>query len=166
MKSPLTARVLTGALVACLSAVALVGCANPVEKLIESGAEKLIEQGTGGNVSIDSSEGGISFSDGDGNEVTFGAGAEVPAEWPGLPLPDGELIGSTITGEAIGLSYNTTQVEVDALVEKLERDGFEVDQSMTLDVAETRIFKKGDAGASLQWTKEDDGRVTLMYFAD
>lgn len=166
MKISFVARALTGTLIASLSAVALVGCANPVEKLIESGAEKLIEQGTGGNVNIDSGEGGISFSDGDGNEVTFGAGAEVPAAWPGLPLPEGELIGSTITGDAVGLSYHTTQNEVDALIEKLESDGFEVDQSMTLDVAETRIFKKGDAGASLQWTKEDDGRVTLMYFAD
>lgn len=166
MKSHVTARALTGALIASLSAVALVGCANPVEKLIESGAEKLIEQSTGGEVNIDSDGGGISFSDSDGNEVTFGAGAEVPADWPGLPLPDGELVGSTITDGTILLTYKTTQAEVDALIEKLESDGFALDQSMTLDVAESRFFKKGDAGASVQWMSEDDGTVTLMYLAD
>lgn len=83
---------------ATLMSGALVGCANPLEQLVQQGAERAVEEAiereTGVEVDVDN-----------------GGGASVPADFPGeLPQPDGRL-ASVITTEVVWmLVYDIAEI--------------------------------------------------------
>lgn len=129
---------------------ALTGCAVPIPGI--------------GNVQLPVEGIKNAIQDATGLDVNVGASSTVPADWPGLPLPDGTLISSVVAGGVFSLSYELKDAApIDSLRAALLAEGFEV-------TAET----SGDLGAwvaagpgwtvSLGWYS-DNGLVYLNYSA-
>lgn len=77
---------------------ALVGCANPLEQLVQQGAERAIEE------TIER-ESGVDV------DIDNGGGASVPADFPAeLPQPDGRLNSAIKTEELWMLVYEIDDV--------------------------------------------------------
>ncbi len=156
-----TRMVATSATLAA-AALLLTGCANPIDAIVERGTEALIEQGSGGSVDIDSDGGGATFKSEDGTEMTFGSDVKVPDAWPDLPLPDGTLTGAVSTAEGLSLTFETTAQAAESLVSKLQSEGYEVSETVSVQGMEMRVLAKGDSAVNLQWMTNEDG-VFLMY---
>ena len=167
-RTPLAAAT---AIVTALGILGLSACANPVEQLIQQGTESaledIIEQQSGGKVDIDSDSGGATIETDDGTKIQYGGNVALPDEWPGLPLPGGELIGAATSAEGgIVLTYRTTVDEGEKLLQTLERDGYETEQSS--DMGEMKIWMLRHANGdtvNLSWIVDDDGTIALQYMA-
>lgn len=154
--------------VAAFSLFALTACANPIEQLVQQGTsgalEKLIEQGSGGQVDIDTDgDGGISIQTEDGGSIDFGASATVPDAWPGLPLPEGQLLTAYTSGNEFALTYQTTEAEVDKLIAALKSQGFEEESVTDLGELKNMMLKSADFSLIVGWMKDNNGEFTLQY---
>ncbi len=123
---------------AALMSTALVGCANPLERLVQEGAERAVEE------TIER-ETGIEV------DVDNGGGASVPADFPGeLPLPEGKL-SSAIKTEALWmLSY-----EIGDVSEAERLAGWYVDNGYT-------EVSAGDLGELRNWIYESDTYLVTL----
>ncbi|MCS0498463.1 hypothetical protein [Protaetiibacter mangrovi] len=144
-----------GALAATLLlplALALTGCANPIEQLIESGTGTQIDTDGDGGFTIETDDGA----------VQVGGSTELPADFPGeLPLPDGTLL-STVTAEGQwSLSYDGVSAgSAEEILAYLDANGFEqLALTQTADACQftyqsdqwvvTGLWGSGESGAGM-----------------
>lgn len=79
---------------AAIAGLLLTGCGQAAEKAVEEG----VEQGTGGDVNIE--DDGLTFKDEQGNELSLGGQAALPASWPAsVPTPGGQLMLGTASAD-------------------------------------------------------------------
>lgn len=145
------------------AAMTLVGCStDPIgdafEKGAEKAAEKAIEGASGGDVDLDSEGGTIKIEgeDGEGMELNVGEDVEVPGSFPSdLPLPDGELMSSTVVDTGFMLQYRVDSDDAaDSLVSDLK--GSEFDETSAADLG----------GISSTTLSSDAYNVTVGFLAD
>lgn len=150
-----------------LCAGALTACANPLEQLVQQGTqgavEELIKQNTGADIDLNTDgDGSISFETEDGSQVHIGVNSGLPEGWPDLPLPKGEVLASTTTGDGMMVSIATTEQEAEKLVSDLERRGFTNTGSTNLGELKSIILEGSDFNLTVGWIVQEDG-VNLQY---
>ncbi|MGZ0712430.1 hypothetical protein ACWPKO_29240 (plasmid) [Coraliomargarita sp. W4R53] len=100
-----------------VSALALSGCANPIDQLvqggIQEGIEQVVEEATGGDVDID---------------VDGGGNASLPDSFPSdVPVPSGSLISSFAMAGTYQLTYSGGSSDgAKNFVDSLVADGYEI----------------------------------------
>jgi hypothetical protein len=134
-----------------LLAPLLSGCfPNPIDKLTEAGGEKFVEELVEGQ-------------GGDDVQIDVGDEVSLPADWPGLPTPDGRLISAMSSDETIVLSYELADAAAaSALVDELLAAGFTETASADYGELVTVVLESAEWMASAGWTIQDDG-VLLSY---
>jgi hypothetical protein len=141
-----------GALAATLLlplALALAGCANPIEQLIESG--------TGTQIDTDG-DGGFTIETDDGT-VQVGGSAELPADFPSeLPLPDGTLLSSVTAEGQWTLTYEDVSAEeVDELIGYFTDDGYEQLVMTTATDGRQFVYQNAQWSVSGLWGVSESG---------
>ncbi|GAA0491988.1 hypothetical protein [Microbacterium aurantiacum] len=129
----------------------LVGCASLVptpENIVEGVVEQVAEQ-SGEDLDVD--------VDATGDGVTL------PADWPGLPVPEGRLFSAIKMGDSFSLS-----VEVDsedaarATADELAASGFEVLSETDYGELKGLVLKSAEWSVVYGWTVSDEG-ITVSY---
>lgn len=159
------------AVAATLSVLTLTACANPLEQLVQKGAEgaveKLIEQNTGASVDIDQDGEGGSITLGDDDvKLNMGSNASLPQGWPDIPVPDGTIRMSTETADGMQVIFDTIEGEIERLLDAYRSAGFESVHSLELGEIKSEQFEKGSMRVMIQTLPgEDDMRgVQMMVF--
>lgn len=124
-----TARTLTGAVLAGALAMGLAGCANPIDKLVEKGAQavtgKAIEKITGGEA-----------------EVSM---TSVPKDFPSeIPLPKGKLVTAMKISESFQLVYEADDSAAAAYLDTLVSMGYEETGNIETDGGFIKAYSTGD----------------------
>ena len=111
------ARILASGLLVAASVIALSGCTNPIDQLVQEGTEQVIErvaeESTGGQVDIDA-----------------GSGASLPDGWPDIPTPDGDVLLSATSADGMTATFQTSQSEADRVVADLLTAGYTEEANM------------------------------------
>lgn len=159
---------LSASALSLIAVFTLTACANPIEQMMQNGAEsaleKLIEQESGANVDLNiDGEGGFSVQGEDGENFTSGSDAEVPDNWPGLPLPEGKLIMVATKDDVISLSYTTTEAALSKLLSDLERAGFSIDESSEMTGMKIYVLTDAENRSVSVSGLSDGGQVQLQY---
>jgi len=168
MKHPTNPIRVTAAVISALGVFALTACANPIEQLVQQGTtsaiENLVEQQTGGKVDINSDgDGGITIETEDGSSIDFGTSSKVPDSWPGLPLPNGNLVSSYATGSEFALTYQSSEADIEKLIASLQGQGFEETSSMDMGELKSRTLENAKHQVTLGWFQEEGDTFTLQY---
>lgn len=148
------ARRVAGAAALILALTSLTACANPVEQLTQGAIEGLIEQQTGGNIDLDI--GGMSITTEDGSTVDFGGSAGLPNDWPGLPVPNGEVIASVVSDGTYSLTIHTSESEMQGLISSLQAEGFEITDTMNIGELNTTMLESTNYRVSVAWFADED----------
>lgn len=164
--------------IAAVGVVALVmaGCSpgDLVEKAVGGAVEKGIESATGAEIDLDEDGGNMSIKTEDG-EMSFGAGAELPADFPesAVPLVDGEIATSmrikdeTSDGFSVSLTVDGSIADVHGeAVDKLKGAGFEsTSESDMGEMRSTGFEGSGDIGGIVLTSMADveEGIVMVGY---
>jgi hypothetical protein len=85
--------------VSLVSLASLTGCGKIKEKIAEKIAEKAIEKATGAeDVDLNSSSGGVTIKNAEGEVFQSGKGTKVPADWPSdVPVYPGSTVFSAVS---------------------------------------------------------------------
>lgn len=140
------------AVVMVVTALALTGCANPLEDLVERGVESAIEQVSGGDVQI----GGLTGS------------VDVPGDFPAsIPLPaldpNNALRVVIDGGPAWTLHYSADDAVYDDLCDRIVAAGFEEESSGDLaGVMRLAQYSDGTHRIMLSLMGEDDERILQL----
>lgn len=162
-------RVATATVLTACGMLIMTGCANPIEQLIskgtESALEKAIEQGGGGGVNLDLSEdGGLSFETEEGGSVNLGSSASVPDDWPGLPLPHGELVSAITQEGTFALTYRATVSEAESLLAALISAGYSEKSSNDMGAMKMHMLEGTDWDVNLTWIiDENTDEANVQY---
>lgn len=127
-------------------ALGLSGCfGNPVENLVEG----VIENQTGVDVEV----GGT------------GGGAAVPENWPGLPIPDGDLISSlAVDGTFVLTMMVETEDEIERVIAELITQGYAETARADTSGFKTVVVASDELTASFSWyPDEESGNFGLNY---
>lgn len=145
--------------------VSLTACANPIEAVVQKGAErgveKLIEQGTGSSIDIDTESGSITLGD-ENTSIDFGSDASLPEGWPDIPTPEGSIVVSTTTDEGMQIMVQTTTSEVQRVMDELKRGGFASTSSVDLGGIKHESFESDRYRVIIQAYPGDEGDTTVM----
>lgn len=91
---------------AAVAVLLLAGCANPLDQLVQGGAEEIVEQVTGGNV-----------------DVGVGGTASVPADFPSdILLPDVDPVTTLTIPEGWQLTYSLPVEEAQRIFDAIKND--------------------------------------------
>ncbi len=96
--------------------------------------EEQIKNQTGQDADVDVNDGTITASQ-DGTSVTIGEDANLPADWPDLPTPDGGQVISSTSSDKNGNTIQIVTFKIDgdaaaaakSLADKIEADGYTLD---------------------------------------
>jgi hypothetical protein len=124
----------------------LSGCfANPVQGLIEG----VIENQTGIDV----------------NTGSGGSSAELPAGWPGLPLPDGQIVSAISSDGTYIVSMLTTSEEsIESVISQLEGSGYELSSRSDLGEIQAVILNGNEWTVTLGWFPGDDPGTFIVTY--
>lgn len=129
--------------IAAAALLAVSGCA-PGLPSIPNPVENIVEQVTGGNVDV-------------GSNVT------VPAGWPNLPLPQGELVAALAVDKTYSLTYKLpNEAAAEALRAELTAAGFASEGEADYGGLKTYILTDGALSVTLG-VLIDGGDVSLTY---
>lgn len=128
--------------------LSLTGCANPLQGLIEGGANKvtenILEQATGGEVKL----GGTSLPDGFPSEV---------------PTPNGKLLQSAVFSGVYTLAFEVDEKEVESFLQTLESQGFEGGDGMESEEGYIKAFHNDEWSVGVTGTKAGaDSHLALI----
>lgn len=139
------ARVIGVVLVLGLGSVALAGCANPIEQLINNTVEEAIEGATG-------------------VEVDTGDGVDLPDGFPSdIPLPSGSPILALSIDGGYTVTYTLgSAADADAIVEELKR-AFTTDAESDFGGMKIWSFTGSDYTVGVTMLEQDDGTAQLVY---
>ena len=160
---------------------ALVVFAAGCDMIAEQAAEEVAEQAAGGevNLDVDESGGNISVETSEGT-MSFGGGGDLPDSFPeDLPLPEGDYeVASSFEqsgGDAGDLRLQTavmTTAAYDDVVAHFESAladaGWEVQDTQSMSMGEdlqstTFVTVKGDQGANISITRAEQDQVLVNY---
>lgn len=147
------------ATVTAVAALTLSGCGGIAEKAGETAMEKAIENGSSGDVDIDSDDGTVKVETEDGT-TSYGEDVDLPDDFPSdVPLPqsDHRVVSASTQGTGMFVTMSLTDVDYDAEVEHLtsgfEESGYTVADKMT-SASEGQQF--------VMFTAEKDGRTIAV----
>jgi hypothetical protein len=126
--------------------LSLTGCfGNPVENLVEG----VIENQTG--VDVDTSAGGGS--------------AQVPDGWPGLPIPEGQIVSSLAIDTTYTLTIKVASDEVaGSVADQIEGLGYEVLAEGDMGELKTTVLQGPEWTVSLSWYTDPDSNDVLLNY--
>lgn len=150
---PRRVRMLSLLLMAPVVVTGLVGCASLVptpENIVEGVVEQVAEQsGQDLDVDVDAT----------------GDGVALPADWPGLPVPDGRLFSAIKAAGTFNLTYEVGSEEAArAVVDELTASGFETMSETDFGEMKGVMMESAEWRILYGWTL-DDGNVTVTYSA-
>jgi hypothetical protein len=124
----------------------LSGCfANPVQGLIEG----VIEEQTGIDV----------------NTGSGGSSAELPAGWPGLPVPDGQIISAISSdGTYLVSSIVTSEASIESVVTELKGSGYEETSRTDLGEIQAVVLSGSEWAITLGWFPGDDPGTFIVTY--
>lgn len=147
MRKPLMAAGAAAALT--FATLGLSACANPVEAVLQQGAESAIKE----------------IAEQNDVDINLGSGASVPADWPSeVPVPKGSVEFSAKAQGGFSLTLLAEKSDVEAAVAQFTANGFE----------ETANFESADGAMytfeNAEWTValiigEDgsSGKTSIIY---
>jgi hypothetical protein len=150
-RTPLAVR---AAVLASGLAVALTGCGNAVENIVEGNVERAIENELGESADVEIGEDSFSVDTEDGS-ITAGAGS-VPEDFPtDVPLPEGEVAFAQRLESEDGFSWSlivTSDADPGGLADQIRGEltdnGFTVEEASEFSGADsaggTILAEKGD----------------------
>jgi hypothetical protein len=152
--------------------VALTGCGNAVENIVEGNVERAIENEIGESADVEIGEDSFSVDTEEGS-ITAGAGS-VPDDFPDdVPLPDGEVAFAQRLETADGFSWSlivTSDTDPGALAEEIRGDlsgnGFTVEEASEFSGADSAggtILAEKDDLTVLVLVAGDGGETTATY---
>jgi hypothetical protein len=150
-----TRRTSTALIATAIAALlALTGCANPIEKIVEEQTGVEIDQDGDGNVTLETEDG----------KVEIGSGTEMPADFPAeLPTPTGVLTSSVTGGGGWTLNYEDVERnEVEQLKDHFRTSGYEEVSSMDSSDALMSGFVNEQWVVTLIWDGSGDSKA-LIY---
>lgn len=114
------------------SGVSLTACGGATSAAVE----EQIKNETGQDADVDVDDGTITASQ-DGTSVTIGEDANLPADWPDLPTPDGGQVISSTSSDKNGKTIQIVTFKVDgdaaaaakSLADKIQAAGYSLDGS-------------------------------------
>lgn len=145
-------RMLAGGLLIAAAAIALTGCANPIDQLVQAGTEQVIErvaeESTGGQV-----------------DINTGSGASLPDGWPDIPTPDGDILMSAAANEGMTATFQTSQSEADRVVADLRAAGYTEEANMETEDIRIVSFVNDEwrVGLTISPDSADPDLITVMY---
>lgn len=138
-----------GASIALVSLSLLSGCDKLTEKLGQKAAEKAIEGASGGDVKVDTSNGGVTVTDKKTGAVSqAGVAAKLPDGWPSsVPIYPGSVVRTAMVasgGKTVTLSVKDPPAKV---VEFYKKSSLELESEMDLGGQHMMNFKNGSGNA-------------------
>ena len=177
MSNNRTISVSRGLLVLVAGATVLTACGDSAE----SGVEKLIEEQGGGDVDINSDDGGFSIQTEDGSMTvggedggfSGGATTELPDQWPSdIPAPDGLAIASAFVVSDTGSDSISVSGTVDGegfldeYGSQLETAGFESKSEFSADGTANRMYSGDTWNVGISYAEDESGnQVTISVYA-
>lgn len=137
--------------VAAATAALLSGCfPNPLESLAENAGQDLVE--------------GI-IEEQTGAEI--GTGGELPSDWPGLPVPEGEIAASFVATGIYNLTIITAdEATIEDTIAELEASGFTKTTSGDLGGFKSAVLEGAEWTVTFAWgADESSGGFALNYSA-
>lgn len=132
------------ALPVAITALALLSGCAPSLPGIPTSVDDIVEQVTGGSVDV-------------------GSNVAVPAGWPNLPLPQGELVAAVAIEQTYSLTYTVSGVAAaDALLAQLSGAGFTSEAEADYGELKSYVLTDGVLSVTLSILRSDEG-VTLTY---
>lgn len=127
----------------------LVGCANPLEQLVQRGAERAIEEAIEGESVID---------------IDSGGGASIPADFPdGFPQPNGRVAVSLKSGDRWAITYALDDVaEAEKLASWFANNGFESTSEAAYGELRSWAFASDEYSVTISAMEGNNG-ITLQY---
>lgn len=158
-------------------ALAGVGCGGGGSSVADKIAEKAAEKSTGNKVDIDSKDGSVKVTDKEGNQVEYGNGAKLPADWPDeLKPPSSVTIVASSTNTTNGKKSLFVTAESKASVADLqaglksqfEDAGYEITNESNFDSTDggyANLEAKSDAyTASVSFAEDSSTKKTTILF--
>lgn len=138
-------RIAAAALMLGVGAIALTGCVNPVEQLINNTVEDAIEGATG----ID---------------VDAGGGASVPEGFPSdIPLPSGAPLAAVAVDGGYTVTYTLPSVaDGEAVIDQLKAQ-YTTDSESDFGGMKIWSFTGSDYTVGVTLLEQEDGTAQLLY---
>lgn len=138
---------LTAGTLTVATAIALAGCGNPVESMVQKGVETAVEKATGAGVDIDVS----------------GKGASLPAGWPDIPTPSGKILASINVEGTLSATFAVDQAEVDRVIAELEQQGYEASSQMEIDKQTVATYSGPEWDLGIIVAQDDEQGMVMIY---
>lgn len=145
--------------------VVLPGCGKSPE---EKAMEKLIEQGTGGKVTVDSARGKIQITDKEGKAtITAGAATEVPAGFPtDIPIyPNTKVINTMTAGDILHVTLISEEGVgkiASSYKQKMKAQGWKETTSLAVENTVTMAYAKGNRSATVVVSEAEKGKTGIQ----
>lgn len=138
-------RIVAAALMLSVGAIALTGCVNPVEQLINSTVEDAIEGATG-------------------VDVDAGNGASVPEGFPSdIPLPSGSPLVALAVDGGYTVTYTLPSVaDGEGIIEQLKSQ-YTTDSESDFGGMKIWSFTGSDYTVGVTLLEQEDGTAQLLY---
>ncbi len=147
------------------------GCASVQDQIAKKVAEGVVNQASGGKVTMSDKNGAISFKDNEGNEAQIGGGeqrpASVPAELPSLPnakgfgwfgSKDGGLFSFTVSGTDMKTACDQMVTMVKAAGWAEDEKGF----NMEIAGSKTTLYKKTGFALTLTCAANEGDKTVVI----
>ncbi|WP_206535817.1 hypothetical protein [Microbacterium endophyticum] len=146
---------LTEIAVIAVIAAALSGCiANPVDQLVQGGAESLVEQALEGTSGAD-----VDIDVSDGTDVGL------PDGWPELPMPEGKVISAMRIDDSYSATILTTDEQtIEDTIAELNALGYAEVTTADLGGFKTVSVADEELTVLLSWFEdEENGGYSVSY---
>ena len=144
-------RLLPAAAAATLVGLLLTGCVNPLEQLVQGGAESIVE-------------GAIEGATGGDIDVNVGGSASIPDGFPSeVPLPPGSPTASFSIDNVFQLTYEVDDPSIaEGLVAELVSDGYTEIAASDLGELKTWIYESDANTVSLSVLDDGEGNFQII----
>lgn len=145
-----TAARTTAALIGFGLVFTTVGCANPIDQLVNSVTEGAVKEMTGlEDVSLP--------TDGSGS-------AKLPSTWPDIPTPSQAPDATFTTAEGQFASFQLSADELESLKAEFEGASWQPENEFNMsDQMQSVTFVKGDLSVTVSAIDDDSGSLRVQY---
>jgi len=130
---------------------AISGCDKIAEKIGQKAGEKAVEGATGGDVKVDTSNGGVTVTDKKtGTSTTSGDSVKLPSGWPSnVPAYPGARIASATVSGKNKTATMTTKDSPAQVADFYKKSGLRLESDVDLGAMRTMSFKNGNGTISI-----------------
>lgn len=149
----------------------LSGCANIQDQIAKKVAEGVVNQATGGKVSMSDKNGNITIKDNEGNTANIGVGEQrpssAPADMPSLPNASGfgwfgSKDGGVFTFVVPTTDYKTACNQMVTAIKAAGWSDSESGLNMEFEGSKTTMYQKPGFNMSLSCASNSDNKTTAI----